>query len=747
MPNKGKKTVAAAAKQAAVAAVKAVEKQHANKKKVKLPRAPKPKPVPKSEIKKVVDKEVGKKLKKIDGPKSQYQVSVSATLGYVTGNESHGPNLKLTSFLHPALCKSPDESTNFGPLQAAAAQYGLWRVSRAHITFTPLVGPNAISGTIIRGSVNLSQSPSSTGWGGLGARKHLDLQAGVKGFFKLSRRDLAGPRDGGWWVTDTNVEGQQSAGPVFEVHALGESTSTYQNTEFKREVYIVEMKATWQFCNYVSNPAMGLLDRKEAETKVSFSTTEQKEIVMNVEGPTELLRYLDDPTVERASGDQPSKPGEVIWQLADTAAEAVSGLMPPPFGWLARGGWWFIKKIAGRASFGFRNSGPSSTFLVYPSLADAQNNRPAVATSTGNASNQVDATLQFTQMNAPNMGGVPSTVSLASPSTFPVKPDFPPESGSCIFKAVIRPCYYARNYETFPKIFMNGTLKWTTTNATVTARATVLECQRMVALRIPGNEDEITRFGVPSQGPTGIIQFHDVCQQADLNPIVLADKHVQVANNVWLHAWMWTATKDQQNFKFRATHTKHSGYLLTTIESTNFKIESNNIDASTAQLKYNQTTTGQTPTPEELTLGKRVFLSTILTTSKNGGPEINWSSQKFGVDLRTPIPDLFAILFMHTYPEGFKHWFELDIKQSKKSRVEKLAERLGLTLADFESDTDEDDFETDTDESDAEERESNQSEFDVIPQPGGADDYLILREQGLSHQEALDVIAAKKPAV
>lgn len=747
MPNKGKKTVAAAAKQAAVAAVKAVEKQHANKKKVKLPRAPKPKPVPKSEIKKVVDKEVGKKLKKIDGPKSQYQVSVSATLGYVTGNESHGPNLKLTSFLHPALCKSPDESTNFGPLQAAAAQYGLWRVSRAHITFTPLVGPNAISGTIIRGSVNLSQSPSSTGWGGLGARKHLDLQAGVKGFFKLSRRDLAGPRDGGWWVTDTNVEGQQSAGPVFEVHALGESTSTYQNTEFKREVYIVEMKATWQFCNYVSNPAMGLLDRKEAETKVSFSTTEQKEIVMNVEGPTELLRYLDDPTVERASGDQPSKPGEVIWQLADTAAEAVSGLMPPPFGWLARGGWWFIKKIAGRASFGFRNAGPSSTFLVYPSLADAQNNRPAVATSTGTASSQVDATLQFTQMNAPNMGGMPSTVAYAAPSTFPVQPDFPPTTGPCIFKAVLRPCYYARDHADYPHVFLNGTLKW----GNLTARCTVIEAKDVVALRMPGHTNEITRFGVPSGGPTGIISFHDLCDETTsakkLNPVILADRHVQVGDAVWLHAWLWQAQSSQADFKLKAKFDKHVGYLLTSIQSNFFKIWTNGISGGSADaVKFNTAETTQIPTERERKLADRLFLSCILTNARDGGTEINWSDQKYNVSVTSNVPNLLGILFLQSYPEGYKHWFELDVKEQRKSRIEKLAERFGLTLSDFESDTDNDDFETDC-ESDAEEKESNQSEFDVIPQPGGADDYLILREQGLSHQEALDVIAAKKPAV
>uniref|UniRef100_A0AAU7E338 Capsid protein n=1 Tax=Miniopterus bat astrovirus TaxID=3141885 RepID=A0AAU7E338_9VIRU len=737
MPNKGKKSVASAAKQAAVAAVKAVEKQHAKKQKSKP--VPKNPTVKKSEVKKVVDKEVAKKLRKIDGPKSQYQVSVSATLGYVTGNDSHGPNLKLTSFLHPALCKSPDESTNFGPLQAAAAQYGLWRVSRAHISLTPLVGPSAISGTIIRGSVNLSQSPSSTGWGGLGARKHLDLQAGVRGFFKLSRRDLAGPRDGGWWVTDTNVEGQQSAGPVFEIHALGESTSTYQNTEFKREIYIVEMKATWQFCNYVSNPALGTLERKEAETKVSFATTEQKEIVMNVEAAPEVLRFLDDPTIERASGDQPSKPGEVIWQLADTAAEAVSGLMPPPFGWLARGGWWFIKKIAGRASYGFR-SAQSATFLVYPSLADAQNNRPAVAASVRNAVEPVPATLQFTQMNAPNMGGTPPTAALVSASTFPVYPDFPPTSGYAIFKSILRPTYYREGYKTMPHVFVGNFLTW----QGKTYRACLMEARDSVALTIPGSENEITRFGVPQDGPTGVISFSEPIENGTLNPIVLADMHVQVGSGCWLHAFFFKSQTSQNNLKWKQEYNKNLGYLITEINSTSMRVKADGISPSdTDKVIFNFEST--TADPKEREVGNKHYLAICLSVSQNGGNEINWGGGTFGVTTQTPIPNLYGMLLLHQYYEGFKTWYEMKIKEVRRSRVEKLAERLGLTLADFESDSD-GDYETDV-EDDEDETQSGTSEFDVIPQPGGASDYMMLREQGLSHQEALDVIAAKNPAV
>nr|WOV94055.1 capsid protein precursor [Bat astrovirus] len=738
MPNKGKKskTVVAAAKQAAVAAAKAVEKQHTKQLKNATP---KQKTIPKKEIKKVVDGEVKKKLRKIDGPKSQYQVSVAATLGYVTGNESHGPNLKLTSFLHPALCKSPDESTNFGPLQAAAAQYGLWRVTRAHITLTPLVGPSAVSGTLIRGSVNLSQSPSSTGWGGLGARKHLDLQAGVKGHFKLARRDMAGPRDGGWWVTDTNVEGQQSAGPVFEIHALGQSTSTYQATDFKRELYIVEMRATWQFANYVSNPSMGLLERKEAETKVSFTTTEQKEIVMNVEADAGTLRFLDDPTVERAAGGQPDKPGEIIWQLADTAAEAITTVIPPPFGWLARGGWWFVKKIAGRASYGF-NATSSASFLVYPSLADAQNNRPAVANGVQSRSTQVPAQLQFTQMNAPNMGGPTSGTTVMSRGQFPVPPDLPPHQGYAIFKSVYRPLYSSQNHLNFPQLFMNAVLEW----KGVRLRAVMCDAGEPIGT-VTSPFGEILAYGVPKTGTGGIIKVFDLVVNdqngpVTLDPLVVAQAHQKVAHDIWMHGFLWRPQKSQENLKWKGANiVKHAGYLTTTIQET-LRIHTTGI--SNVNFHYN--------TPSNVnTLGDKFYLSVVLTTQQSGGPEINWDNQNYAIDITSSeIPALFGYLLMHQYLEGFKCWFELKMTEQRMTRFMRLAEKLGLRPEDFESDTDEDDLETcSEDESDAEEKESNASEFDVIPQPGGATDYMMLREQGLSHQEALDVIAAKKPAV
>ena len=142
-----------------------------------------------------VKNEIKTELKKkgLEGPKTKFTVKVSATIGKIGPNVNSGPELQISTFMHPALMKEPNDGTNFGPLQAAAAQWGLWRLSDLKIQFTPLVGSSAVTGSVYRTSLNLTQSPGSTSWGGLGARKHLDIPVGVSRTWHLRKGDLAGP--------------------------------------------------------------------------------------------------------------------------------------------------------------------------------------------------------------------------------------------------------------------------------------------------------------------------------------------------------------------------------------------------------------------------------------------------------------------------------------------------------------------------------------------------------------------------
>lgn len=359
----------------------------------------------KQEIKKEVKKEVKQLKKKISGPPVKMRERITASLGVVNGNKDNGPNLSLATFLNPGVVKSPDEDKAFGPLQAAAAQYGLWRVKDLIIRLTPLVGPSAVSGTLMRLSFNQEQSPGMTSWGGLGARSHRDVSAGKALTWKVSDKDLAGPRDGGWWTMDMNNEGLQSGGPVLEAHMFGATNSTYKDEPWTAPLWIVELQATWEFSNYTIKPALASLSRLESKEKVTVAATPGSPITVTLAEPSELALWTLSHEPVPAAAEQ--SVGEVVYQVVDAAAEGLGSAFPPPFNWLARGGWWFMKRLLGRTRTG------EQVYEVFASLADAQNNRPALATASPPTTTPVTTTLAVTQLNAPNTGVSTNLPSLA----------------------------------------------------------------------------------------------------------------------------------------------------------------------------------------------------------------------------------------------------------------------------------------------------------------------------------------------
>nr|ANS57182.1 structural polyprotein [Bovine astrovirus CH13/NeuroS1] len=381
-----------------------------------------------------VSNRVKTELKKqgLEGPNPRFRVTVSATIGKVGPNKSQGPELQIATFLHPSLIKEPGDGSNFGPLQAAAAQYGLWRIKFLEVRFTPLVGSSAVSGSVTRASLNLTQAPGATSWGGLGARKHIDVPIGASKHWKLKRGDLTGPRST-YWVTNTNEEGGQSCGPMLEMHGLGKTTSTYKDAAWEGDLFIVEIHGTWEFSNYNAQPALGMLDRLSDDVQVEIGVDSEGQITMTVPENSPMARHMGE-KYERSSASNATSVGETIWQVVDEGAGLLSAVAPQPFGWLIKGGWWFVKKILGRSG---ANAG--STYLVYPSLADAQNGKPAISTSRGFARQVVQTTLTSTQINAPNTGPGVSQPALVSYEFFPYYPRDEPQVGL--------PFYLASCYE------------------------------------------------------------------------------------------------------------------------------------------------------------------------------------------------------------------------------------------------------------------------------------------------------------
>lgn len=383
----------------------------------------------KIQVKKVADKEVARKMRKegLEGPRSRFSVRVSATIGRIGPNKEQGPELQLATFMHPSLMKEPNDGTNFGPLQAAAAQWGLWRISNLTVRFTPLVGASAVTGSMFRVSLNLTQSPGNASWGGLGARKHMDVPVGKQLTWKLARGDLAGPRQT-WWMTDTNEEGGQSCGPMVEIHGLGKTSSTYQDRDWTGDLFVVEVDGRWEFTNYNAKPALGTLDRKtesytNEQQSPGIEVGEDGIMKMMLPAQSNLAKFMSDAS-ERSALNEGSI-GETIWQIVDEGAGLAANVAPTPFSWLIKGAWWFVKKLAGRAA------NADDTYIIYASLADAQNNKPVMANRF--ALNRQPTTLTVTQVNSPNVGPGVTQAAYHTENPYPLVPAaVPPPPGSTV---------------------------------------------------------------------------------------------------------------------------------------------------------------------------------------------------------------------------------------------------------------------------------------------------------------------------
>lgn len=341
----------------------------------------------------------------LDGPRVSVQQRVSSTFGLVGPNKSGNVELELNFFLHPSLAKEANDGTSFGPVQALAAQYALWKLKHLKLIFTPMVGASAVSGTVIRASLNLSQSPGGTNWSGLGTRVHLDIHPGQTAVFNLRGDQIGGPRDGGWWLTDTNEEGSQSAGPIIEVHTLGKTESTFQSNDWTGPLFIVEGIGVWQFANYQVKPALGMLERKQDTVNVTMNATAGEPITMELPLNSSVAQFMMNAEPEAFAVPSTSSVGETIFQMVDVGADLASKFTPPPFSWLIKGGWWFLKRVFGKQKEGM------AVFNVYPSLADAQNDRPAIAGATATYTDTTvnNAEIMVTQINSPNVGPQPTS--------------------------------------------------------------------------------------------------------------------------------------------------------------------------------------------------------------------------------------------------------------------------------------------------------------------------------------------------
>nr|QNJ35018.1 capsid protein [Rodent astrovirus] len=360
------------------------------------------------------------------GSAATFRQQITATLGTVGSNQGDQIELEMSALINPALVKESTGSNQYGPLQMYAANYNLWRCGWVVIKLTPLVGSSAVSGTAVRVSLNMAAQPGSPSWSALGARKHRDTNPGRPLVFKLKGSDLLGPKEG-WFLTNTKNDPQMCIGGSLEIHTLGKTMSTYQNAAFTGPLFLVEMTAEWQFKNYNPEPGMLTLvktDTQESPQQVKINSKPGEPITISVPNSSTFARVAGGLDM---AADAP--PSEIIWQVCDTTMDIVTGVLPPPFEWLFRAGWWFVKRIANKKTTGDHVDGEPDagevTFQVYQSIQDAQNGVPCIATGAAASTNTTVTGWDLTQVTPGNVGNPQASVAVSTHSDSGLNPQQP----------------------------------------------------------------------------------------------------------------------------------------------------------------------------------------------------------------------------------------------------------------------------------------------------------------------------------
>nr|QNR87358.1 ORF2 [Mamastrovirus 3] len=337
---------------------------------------------------------------------STFMQKITATLGTVGANQGDKIELEMSALINPALMRESTGSNAYGPIQMYAANYNLWRTRYMTLKLNPLVGGSAVSGTAVRASLNLSGSPGSPNWSALGARFHKDTTPGRPLVLRIPGKKLLGPKEG-WFLCNTKNDPQLCMGGSIEIHTYGKTMSTYKSEAYNGPLFLAELEAVWEFKNY--NPEPGMLnlvkkDIREDPQQVKIHSNPGEPIVMSIPSESSTLR-----AILQADGAADATASEIIWQICDAAIDAASPVFPPPFSWLFKCGWWFIKRIANKNQNannvqGQPNSG-ELTFQVFQSISDAQNGVPCISTGATSTTTITNINqLQLTQITPGNAG-------------------------------------------------------------------------------------------------------------------------------------------------------------------------------------------------------------------------------------------------------------------------------------------------------------------------------------------------------
>nr|BAX00176.1 ORF2 [Porcine astrovirus 2] len=311
---------------------------------------------------------------------------IVTTLGTVGSNGTGSIETELAVLLNPSTMKETTGSNTYGPVQIYASTYSLFSIRSLKLHLKPLVGGSAVSGTVVRASWNPTSNPTQMSWSALGARKHSDTTPGREGKFILTAKELKGPKDG-WYRTNTKGEPMLSFAGSLEIHTFGETRSTYRNDKFNGGLFLAELEIVWAFKDYAQQPGLMNLLKGDSTGNTTVSTDQDGRLILETPSTSTLARAARTTTAS-----------EIIWMVTDAVVTSAASVFPPPFSWLIKGGWWFLKRIGGAP-----NRSGTERFMIYASINDARADVPCISSQTSATAVGIGQ-LHFQQITPGNTG-------------------------------------------------------------------------------------------------------------------------------------------------------------------------------------------------------------------------------------------------------------------------------------------------------------------------------------------------------
>ncbi|WJJ50236.1 capsid protein [Astroviridae sp.] len=335
-----------------------------------------------------LQREITALKKKTDGPKVAKTMTGTFTLGQIIGNDDTLLQQKYHLNLNPLLGKNTSTGQALPPLQDTAKDYALWKMQKCHIRLMPLVNSSNVSGTITVASLDQdAQAAKAIQIDDLLTRPYAEIQLGARYEWRIPSRKLEGPRQG-WWVVNTNEEPETSIGPAVDIHCYGETFDllnvdpTAGPKHYKGPLFIVQVVYTYAFANWEPKPGLGSLIAEEVgvqsatvqedadgDLRVTVTETPSSQGKINrLTGSVDgfHLRHRNRFTTPLNAGESL---GNTIWQIAAGAAESAAAVVPGPWGWLIKGGLWFLRRVFNR-----NGANAELQFKLYPSVDDASKN-------------------------------------------------------------------------------------------------------------------------------------------------------------------------------------------------------------------------------------------------------------------------------------------------------------------------------------------------------------------------------------